>query len=108
MSETAKLKDVPLDDPREIRQMLRRAAYRGDRIDGKEPGWSGIATPASSLARRVFDMAQYTGLSGEDEMTVLAYNALIMYEQLFDKVLHDASIIPTPPFFLDIPAKEQA
>lgn len=108
MSETAKSKDVRLDDPREIRQALRRSAYRGERIDGKDLGWSQIATPSSSLARRVFDMAQYTGLSGEDEMTVLAYNALIMYEQLFDKVLHDASISTTPQFFSNAPAKEQA
>ena len=90
-----------LSDPREIRAMLKRAAYRGERIDGKEMNWTAISTPASTLARRVFDMAEYTGLSGEDAMTILAYHALIAYEGLYDKVLHDVSISPTPIFLSD-------
>lgn len=79
-----------LTDPREIRKLLSRVAYRGDRIDGKVER-NGISS-AGSLTHNVMQMAAAQGLSGEDAMTVLAYHALLQYERTLDMLLHEARI----------------
>lgn len=77
----------PLTDPREMRKAILLAATRGDRFDGKPPGL-GLSI-ASSLARTAHDVARYSGLSGEDQMTILAYHALRELERAHDLLLRD-------------------
>ena len=83
-----------LTDPREMRKLLSRVAYRGDRIDGKDE--LNAVSAASSLARDVMHMAEAQGLSGEDAMTVLAYHALLQYERTLDMLLHEARMAIKP------------
>ena len=87
-----------LTDPREMRKLLSRVAYRGDRIDGKDE--LNAVSGASSLARNVMHMAEAQGLSGEDAMTVLGYHALLQYERTLDMLLHEAQINPRPPMLI--------
>jgi hypothetical protein len=86
----------PLTDPREIRKLLTNAAYRGDRIDGKRGRFEGMNTP-SLMARNVMQMAECNGYSGEDAMTVLAYHALLYYEDALDRLINDLNLRPSPP-----------
>lgn len=51
-----------------------------------------------ALTRNVWMMAQHHGLSGEDEMTVLAYNALVQLEALREQLLDEARRYPGPYF----------
>ena len=77
---------VPLTDPREIRIHISKAAYRGDRIDNGD-AFRNNTSIASTLTRRVCNMADYQGYSGEDKMTILAYHALLAYERAIDTQL---------------------
>jgi len=87
-----------LTDPREIRKHLYRAARTGERIDGKPGNHLSVGIEAG-LVRRVLDLGIYSGFSGEDTMTVLAYHALLMMEQAYDRVL-DVSIATSNPAIL--------
>lgn len=42
----------------------------------------------NALARRAADLAYREGWSGEDEMTVLAYSALLQLEAMVDREMH--------------------
>lgn len=84
----------PLTDPCEMRKAMRMAAWRGLRIDGKP---AIMPSPAANLARTAHHAAEHAGLSGEDEMTVLAYHALLALEQANDRELQHAMLDPTPP-----------
>ena len=85
----------PLTDPREIRKLLAKAAARGDRIDGNRDGF-GAMNEASVMARNVMKMAEYQGYSGEDAMTVLAYHALLRYEDALDRLIEDLNLRLSP------------
>lgn len=50
-----------------------------------------------SLVKTVFDTARYRGLSGEDMMTILAFEALRQREKLMDDMLDRAMREPMPP-----------
>ena len=86
----------PLTDPREIRKLLTEAAYRGDRIDGNQDGFGCMNMPASMM-RNVMRLAEAHGYSGEDAMTVLAYHALLRYEDALDRLIEQLNITPAPP-----------
>lgn len=86
----------PLTDPREMRKALRMAAWRGLRIDGKP---AIMPSPAANLARTAHHAAEHAGWSGEDEMTVLAYHALLALEQANDRELRRAMLEPAPMMF---------
>lgn len=86
-----------LTDPREIRKRLTEAAYRGSRIDGLESGSNAMNVPAS-MVRNVMNMAEANGFSGEDAMTLLAYHALLRYEDALDRLIDQLNISPAPPF----------
>jgi hypothetical protein len=85
----------PLTDPREIRKLLNEAAYRGGRIDGNKDSFGCMNMPASMM-RNVLRMAEAQGYSGEDAMTVLAYHALLRYEDALDRLIQQLNITPTP------------
>jgi len=90
------------NDTREMRQRINRAGYGYERVDGKEMGPSNLP-PAAAMIRAVLTAAEYQGLSGEDAMTMLAYNALVGYERLHDHVLQEAMLNPSPPLIVRRP-----
>lgn len=49
------------------------------------------------MVRTILDMARYHGLSGEDTMTILAFNALRDRERFMDQMLDEAMRKPMPP-----------
>ena len=52
---------------------------------------------SDALTRNVYDMSKYRGLSGEDTMTVLAFEALRRLEKLTDQHLEFVMTNPMPP-----------
>ena len=89
----------PLTDPREIRNLLNDAAYRGGRIDGNKAVFGCMNMPASMM-RNVMRMAEAQGYSGEDAMTVLAYHALLRYEDALDRLIEQLNITPASPLVM--------
>ena len=89
----------PLTDPREIRKLLNDAAYRGGRIDGNKAVFGCMNMPASMM-RNVMRMAEAQGYSGEDAMTVLAYHALLRYEDALDRLIEQLNITPASPLVM--------
>jgi hypothetical protein len=81
-------------DPREMRQRIKHAMHGSSRVDGKPLGRYSIP-PAAAMIRNVLYSAEANGWSGEDAMTMLAYHALVGYEDLYDRVLSDALLSPT-------------
>ena len=69
-------------EPRGIRKRLNR--YRRD----------------SALVNAVFNSAYAQGLSGEDTMTVLAYEALLRLEQYDEAMLEDAMLNIKPQIII--------
>ena len=67
-------------DPRGMRKRLQEYAYRGG-----EP-----------IVKAVLDAARYQGLSGEDTMTWLAFEALKGMEQYKRMVIDEAMLRPAP------------
>jgi len=78
-------------DPRGMRKRLLEYSYRGG-----EP-----------MVRAILDSARYRGLSGEDTMTWLAFEALKSMEQLKGLILNDAMLRPAASFIAttDVGAK---
>lgn len=74
----------PTSDPREMRKILRELAC----------GWVG---GAPGVIRKVEIMARREGLSGEDEMTVLAYAALGMLEDSYRRDIERVMNTSAPP-----------
>jgi hypothetical protein len=91
---------------REMRQAITRAAYGRERVDGKTLGL-GAWPPASPLASKVLRCGEHEGWSGEDTMTVLAYEALKAYEQMHDLVIQNLNAHVNPPVRLVPAASEQ-
>ena len=89
----------PLTDPREIRKLLNDAAYRGGRIDGNKDVFGCMNMPASMM-QNVMRMAEAQGYSGEDAMTVLAYHALLRYEDALDRLIEQLNITPASPLVM--------
>ena len=67
-----------------MRKRLNEYAYRG----------------GNPMVKAIMDSARYRGLSGEDMMTWLAYEALIGYEHLQGLILEDAMRSPHPPLIM--------
>ena len=44
------------------------------------------------MVRNISVMSEMTGLSGEDEMTIIAFNALLRLEELEDRILENAPL----------------
>jgi hypothetical protein len=93
-----------MNDPREMRQVINKAAYGRERVDGKPMRTSGIP-PAAALICAILNQARINGWSGEDAMTALAYHALVHYEGLHDTVLFDAFTQPSPSIIVLEPAE---
>ena len=85
---------MPLDDPREIRKHLNEVSRNGCRVDGKRISDFSMNAP-SAMLRNVLIAAEIQGYSGEDLMTVLAYNALLRYEDVLDRLIEQLNITPT-------------
>ena len=66
-------------DPRGMRKRILEYGYRGD-----------------SMTKAILDAARYRGLSGEDTMTWLAFEALKKAELLEDTVLEEVMLSPAP------------
>ena len=78
-------------DTRELRAKIHLAGYRGQRIDGGH-------SPAfvSALVRNVLVTAERNGLSGDDTMTWLAYEALKALEECQGREMQRAMLDPAP------------
>lgn len=87
----------PLSDPRDMRVAIDQAAWRGERIDGS--GRPAISC-AAGLAKNCLTTARIAGFSGEDTMTLLAYHALLMLEQLNDRLLEFHNLDLRPRVFV--------
>jgi len=66
-------------DPRGMRKRILEYGYRGD-----------------SMTKAILDQSRYQGLSGEDTMTWLAFEALQKAERLEDTVLEELMLRPGP------------
>jgi hypothetical protein len=80
---------APLTDMREVRKLFRAAARGEQRIDGSPIR---MVCYAANLLRNAQDLAAYRGFSGEDEMTLIAYQALLAYEKAMDTLLQHVSL----------------
>jgi hypothetical protein len=76
----------------EMRKAITNAAFRGERLT--EDGKLSLSPP---LVRNVLVAAEQQGLSGEDTMTWLAYEALKGYERCMDQLIETAMLSPLPP-----------
>lgn len=76
-------------DPREMRQIIDRLAYCGQRMDGKGDFQHSIA---ASLAANVLMTGKVAGLSHADTMTMLAYHALLAYEKAMDRLIEQVML----------------
>jgi len=74
-------------DPRGMRKRILEYGYRGD-----------------SMTKAILDSARYRGLSGEDTMTWLAFEALKKAEHLEGLILNDTMLRPAAPFFIPTPS----
>ena len=81
------------DDIRQLRAKIFQAVYRGSRIDGEGP-----ANTASVIASNVLRSGEVAGLSGEDIMTILAFEALKCVETLVDCEIRRTCTEPAPRF----------
>lgn len=52
---------------------------------------------SNPMVRAIFDSAHYRGLSGEDKMTWLAYEALLAKEKYEDLLLEHTMLFPSQP-----------
>jgi hypothetical protein len=84
-------------DPRELRKLIRQAAYRGEPLTKTGRDIPGVA---STLARNVLHMGEFNGLSGEDTMTVLAYHLMVQCETLYDSLLRQCETSLNSPVFI--------
>jgi hypothetical protein len=84
-------------DFRSMRQAIHQASRGLERVDGKPLSGLGIP-PAAPLVRNILHAANYAGLSGEDTMTWLAFEALKGYELFYDQLLEHAMLTPSKTF----------
>ena len=74
---------------RDCRQRINAAGRRDMRVDGSK------GTPTTgSLIRSVLTLAEHEGYSGEDTMTLLAFEALKLLEQANDRQLDMLMLAP--------------
>ena len=91
-------------DINEMRRRIHDVAYLGARLEEKEGGYSRTLSATATTVRYVYQIADRDGLSGEDRMTMLAYQIMLQYETLFDKVL--SMEMKMVPEYVVIPDKE--
>jgi len=85
-----------MNDPREMRKRLIKVSYGRTRLDGKPEDVFGMPSHGVHLVRTVFLLGEAQGWSGEDTMTALAFHLLGEYERVYDLVLKQAMLNPTP------------
>ena len=78
-------------DIRELRGKILLAGRRGQRIDGGHP-----PTVVGALVRNVLASSEISGLSGEDTMTWLAFEALKALEEVLGIEMQRAMREPAP------------
>lgn len=71
--------------PDGMRRRLRQYSYRG----------------AEAMVKAIFDAAEYRGMSGEDKMTWLAFEALKGLERCKSLLLEQAMLSPSPLILQD-------
>ncbi len=78
------------DEIREMRKAIHAMAYQGFFVVDapSKPFWPF----GQSLVRNTLDSCRYRGLSGEDTMTVLAYNVLKEADRIYEQLLGMANI----------------
>jgi hypothetical protein len=81
------------EDIRKMRLKITLAAYRGERFDDGDGNGSLIACAIAGAAIRAGEAG---GLSGEDTMTLLAFEALKCAEKLMDLEVQRA-MLELPP-----------
>jgi hypothetical protein len=77
---------------RRIRGEFIRVLHTGGRFDGKNRQPS----IAPVLMRNVMDMASQAGLSPEEALLILSYEALIKVEQMQDQLMEYHLLTPVP------------
>lgn len=82
------------DDIRKMRLKITLAAYRGERFDD---GAGKGSTLACVMAGNAVRAGEAGGLSGEDTMTLLAFESLKCIETLMDREMQRAFLEPPPP-----------
>lgn len=96
----------PLTDVRDMRKALTMAAARGDRIDGAPPRPNEMPL-GFHLPRTAHNLAQFNGWSGEDQMTWLAYQAMLALEKAYDRELQMLNLTAAPAVFFTQGQPEQ-
>ena len=71
-------------DPRGMRKRIIEYSYHGNEV----------------MVKAILDAARYRGLSGEDTMTWLAFEALQGMERFKEILLDNAALIPNAPLFI--------
>lgn len=94
--------DLLLTDANQMRILLDQVACGHKRIDGlyvdEECALQDAFDTTSALTRRIFDLARFTGLSGEDKMTVLAYHALLQLQKMTKMNIDHLMFTPAKQF----------
>lgn len=95
-----------LTDANQMRILLDQVAYGHKRIDGLYADEECSFDMTSALTRRIFDLARFTGLSGEDKMTVLAYHALLQLQKMTKMNIDHLMVTPAKKFMCATPEKK--
>jgi hypothetical protein len=80
-------------DPREMRKEMHAALRYSGWAQNPKPA---LSTSSGILIRMAYNTALHLGLSGEDEMTILAYHALLQLEKMTDLALQDSYLRINP------------
>lgn len=93
-----------LTEPREVRKHLLKVMHGRERVDGRRPEGYSMATSSAILCNTV-RWGEAQGWSNEDTMTMLAYQALLAYEAIADRMIEGLNLTPHPPFVIDTPPR---
>lgn len=95
-----------MTDPREMRKAIKRVSRGRDRVDGSPLRQTEI--PAlGGLIHSIEQAAYHHGWSGEDEMTALAFHALLRCEALHDQLMNYLCASPSPVTFVQSAQKDK-
>jgi hypothetical protein len=84
-----------LTDPKEIRKYLRERVY------GRWPNGPHTVDMSAPLIHTVLIYCEKQGYSGEDTMTLLAYQALLRADDYAERLMKLLDSMPSPPIIMD-------
>lgn len=93
-------------DPREMRRRIDRYSRGMETLDGN-PGRQTFPQRGVHMSSAVLNAARYLGYSGEDTMTVLAYNALVQLAEVEKQLSELWSLTPINRTFSDRELKDR-